>query len=244
MLIFPAIDMYGGQVVRLFRGDYRQMTVYDKDPVSVARRFEAAGATCLHTVDLEGAEIGTTPHLPIICRILSETSLFVEIGGGIRSDAVLDAYMKTGVHRAILGTAAIEDEAFLCRALDKYGERIAVGADLADGFVAVRGWREKTSCTADDFFARMQKLGVRTIICTDISRDGAMRGTNRELYASLSKKYAVNLVASGGVSSAEDIRALADLDLYGAILGKALYEGALTLPEALRLARGGKEIDA
>ncbi len=241
MLLFPAIDLYGGQVVRLFKGDYTQMTVYDPDPVKVAQCFAAAGAKCLHTVDLEGAQKGTTPHLSVIRRILEETPLFVEIGGGIRSDAVLKEYMDAGVHRAILGTAAVEDEAFLTRALDAYGERVAVGADLADGYVAVRGWTEKSPYTTEAFFERMQRLGVSTVICTDISKDGAMRGTNRQLYADLSAQFRVQLVASGGVSSLEDIRALRDMNLYGAILGKALYECAVVLSDALAIAHGKEE---
>ncbi len=241
MLLFPAIDLYGGRVVRLFKGDYAQMTVYDPDPVKIARSFAETGAKCLHTVDLEGAQKGTTPHLPIIQRILAETPLFVEVGGGIRSDEVLKAYMDAGVHRAILGTAAVEDENFLLRALHAYGDRVAVGADLADGYVAVRGWTQKSAYTTEAFFEKMQKLGVKTVICTDISKDGAMRGTNRQLYADLSARFHVQLVASGGVSTLEDIRALRRMNLYGAILGKALYEGAVSLSDALTVAHNEEE---
>ena len=238
MLLFPAIDLYGGKAVRLLRGDYRQMTVYDDHPLNVAKKFEAAGAKCLHVVDLEGAKEGSVPHLPLIAEILKKTNLFVEVGGGIRSDDVLAQYMEIGVHRAILGTAAVEDEAFLMRSIEKYGERIAVGIDVRDGFVSIRGWTANSAFTTDDFVRKMEKAGVSTVICTDISKDGAMKGTNTDLYRHLSEITSMNVTASGGVSTLKDIRDLNALGLYGAILGKALYEGAFDLDEALKIIHG------
>ena len=236
MKIFPAIDLVGGQAVRLYQGDYQKMTVYEKDPLAVARAFEKAGARFLHTVDLEGARDGGTPNLEVICRFLRETSLFVEVGGGIRSMEVIDRYLTAGVGRVILGTAAVTDEALLRRALDKYGEKIAVGADLKDGFVAIRGWTERSNVSWEAFFERLERLGVQTVICTDISRDGAMLGANRRLYGEIQKRFSMDVVASGGVSSLEDVRILADMGLYGAILGKAWYTGAVDLREAIEVA--------
>ncbi len=241
MLIFPAIDLYGGSAVRLFKGDYNQMTVYSTDPLSVAKDFEAKGATYIHMVDLEGAKDGTTPNLSVVSAIAQNTSLRVEIGGGIRSMETVDKYISAGVYRVILGTAAINDRPFLEAALEKYGEKIAVGADVKDGFVAIKGWLETSSVSCEEFFSDMEKLGVRTVICTDISKDGAMRGTNRALYKTLSERFSVDIVASGGVSSMEDIKALRDMQLYGAIVGKAYYVGAIDLSEAIALADGKEE---
>ncbi|MBE6655387.1 MAG: 1-(5-phosphoribosyl)-5-[(5-phosphoribosylamino)methylideneamino]imidazole-4-carboxamide isomerase [Ruminococcaceae bacterium] len=238
MLIFPAIDLYGGAAVRLFKGDYNQMTVYNTDPLAVAKDFEAQGASYIHMVDLEGAKDGTTPNLSVVRSIAENTSLRVEIGGGIRSMETVDKYISAGVYRVILGTSAITDRPFLKAALEKYGEHIAVGADIKDGFVAIKGWLETSGVSCEDFFADMESLGVRTVICTDISKDGAMRGTNRELYRSLSEKFSVDIVASGGVSSLEDVKALRDMKLYGAIVGKAYYVGAIELAAAIALAQG------
>ncbi len=234
MLIFPAIDLYGGQAVRLYKGDYNQMTVYDPDPVAVAKRFVAAGATHLHLVDLEGAKDGTTPHLELICRIKAETGLFCEVGGGIRSKDVIDRYLNAGVDRVILGTAAVSDPALLEAAVAQHGAAVAVGVDIKDGLVAVKGWRETADLDAFAFCRRLQELGVGAIICTDISKDGAMQGANADLYRELSGALAVPLVASGGVSSLEDIRRLRALNLYGAIVGKAYYIGAIDLNEAIK----------
>ena len=237
MNIFPAIDLYDGKAVRLYQGDYNQMTVYDEDPLRVARAFAAAGAKYLHTVDLEGAKSGGTPNLELIRRLAAESGLFVEVGGGIRSMEVIDRYLAGGVGRVILGTAAVTDEALLRQALDKYGEKIAVGADLRDGCVAIKGWTEGSGLHWEDFFEKLEKLGVRTVICTDISRDGAMRGANRALYREIQSRFRVDLIASGGVSSLEDVRALAGLGLYGAIIGKAWYTGAVDLREAIEVAQ-------
>ncbi len=237
MDLFPAIDLYDGRAVRLLRGDYAQMTVYSEDPVSVAQAFEQCGARHLHTVDLQGARDGGTPNFDIVKAFTEQTSLSVEVGGGIRSMEVIGRYLDIGVSRVILGTAAIEDENLLQSALQKYGDRIAVGADIRDGYVSVKGWTEQSSVTCDAFFARMQKLGVATVICTDISRDGAMRGTNLALYRSLREKYTVAIIASGGVSTLADIVALRDMKVDGAIIGKAYYTGAMDLRRAIEVAK-------
>ena len=237
MIIFPAIDLYEKKAVRLYRGDYRQMTVYSNDPLLVARSFEKKGATHIHMVDLEGARDGSTPNLSVVEAVAKETSLFVEIGGGIRDMATVEKYLSVGVSRVILGTAAVNDRAFLEEAVRAYGDRIAVGADVKDGYIAIKGWLETSPVTLEAFLSDMEALGVRTVICTDISRDGAMRGTNRELYQSLSERYAIDLVASGGVSDLEDVRALREMNLYGAIIGKAYYTGAIDLREALEVAK-------
>ena len=236
MVIYPAIDLVGGKAVRLFKGDYAQMTVYSDDPVSVAKEFQAAGAKYIHLVDLEGAKSGVPENLATIQKIIAETDLFVEVGGGIRNLETVETYLSAGVNRVILGTAAVVDPAFLEAALARYGEKIAVGVDLKDGYVAIKGWTETSDLMADAFFAKMQALGVRTVICTDISRDGAMKGTNRELYRELSRKYTIDLIASGGVSSLEDVEALAQMGLHGAIIGKAYYIGAIDLKTAIEVA--------
>lgn len=237
MKLYPAIDLYEGKAVRLFKGEYQQMTVYNENPLAVARDFQNAGATCIHLVDLEGAKFGTTSNLPVIERIVKATDLFVEVGGGIRNMETIDAYLGIGVNRVILGTAAVTDRTFLEAALAKYGEKIAVGVDLKDGFVAIKGWTEKSQWTAEAFFSDLEKLGVSTVICTDISRDGAMQGTNRQLYRELSQKYNIQLIASGGVSSLEDVQALNAMNLHGAIIGKAYYTGAIDLRKALEVCR-------
>ena len=236
MVIYPAIDLVDGKAVRLFKGDYAQMTVYSEDPASVAKDFQAAGAKYIHLVDLEGAKSGVPENVTTIRKIIAETDLFVEVGGGIRNLETVETYLSAGVNRVILGTAAVTDPAFLEEALAKYGEKIAVGVDLKDGFVAIKGWTETSSLDAETFFGRMQTLGVKTVICTDISRDGAMKGTNRELYRELSAKYSIDLIASGGVSSLEDVEALAAMGLHGAIIGKAYYIGAIDLKTAIEVA--------
>ena len=237
MLIFPAIDLYDGKAVRLYKGDYQNMTVYSDDPLSVARDFVAAGATCIHMVDLEGARDGTTPNLNIVRDIANKTPLFTEIGGGIRSMDTVRAYLEAGVDRVILGTAAVTDPDFLKEALAEYGERIAVGVDIKDGKVAIKGWLETAEDDALTFCEKMQKMGVRTIISTDISKDGAMQGANHELYRTLSETFDLKIVASGGVSSLDDVKKLRALGLYGAIIGKAYYTGAIDLKEAIEVAK-------
>ena len=233
MYIYPAIDLYDGKAVRLYKGDYAQMTVYNENPVAVALDFKAAGATHMHLVDLEGAKLGKPANPDVIAGLVKAFGGFVEVGGGIRTMETVESYLSLGVNRVILGTAAVNDPAFLEEALKKHGEKIAVGVDIKDGFVAIKGWTEKSALTAEDFFEKMEKLGVRAVICTDISRDGAMQGTNRELYRTLSQKYAMDLIASGGVSSMEDVVALKAMDIHGAIIGKAYYTGAIELRKAV-----------
>lgn len=237
MYIYPAIDLYGGKAVRLFQGDYAKMTVYREDPCDAAREFVAAGASHIHLVDLEGAKTGRPENLAVIERIVKSTGLFAEVGGGIRSMETVESYLSIGVGRVILGTAAVKNPDFLKAALQKYGEKIAVGVDLKDGRVAIRGWTETADLTAFDFFRQMEDLGVKTVICTDISRDGAMQGTNRALYRELSEKFRIDLIASGGVSSLEDVKALAAMGLHGAIIGKAYYIGAIDLRQAVEAAK-------
>ena len=233
MLIFPAIDLYDGKAVRLYKGDYNQMTVYSENPPELAEAFRAAGATHMHLVDLEGAKTGETPNLETIRRIRAAVPLFIEVGGGIRSMDIAARYLDAGIDRVILGTAAVTDPTFLRAAVSKYGEKIAVGVDIRDGKVAIRGWTEKSAFDAFDFCRELQKIGVRTIICTDVSKDGAMQGTNRALYGELSKALNLDIIASGGVSTLEDIKALRALNLCGAIIGKAYYTGAIDLREAI-----------
>ena len=237
MKIFPAIDLYNKCAVRLYKGDYGKMTVYSEDPLSVAKRFRSLGAEWVHIVDLEGAEDGTAPNIDLILKIAKESGLFVEVGGGIRTPEVLEKYLGLGVSRVILGTASVTNEEFLSSMLKKHGDKIAVGADVKDGYIAIKGWREKSEYKLDSFLDKMEALGVKTVICTDISKDGAMAGTNRELYARLSEKYSLNIIASGGVSSISDVRALKEMNLYGAIIGKAYYTGDINLQEAIEVAK-------
>lgn len=237
MIILPAIDLLDRKAVRLLKGDYNQVTVYSNSPLEVAEKFKSLGADYIHMVDLDGAKYGTTPNMDIVAEVAEKTGLFVEIGGGIRSMQTVKDYIGAGVSRVILGTAAICDESFLNEAVAAYGEKIAVGADVKNGNIAVKGWLEESNVTLDEFFEKMQKKGVKNIICTDISRDGAMRGTNLELYRELSEKYSLDITASGGVSSLDDVKALRQMNLYGAIIGKAYYTGAVDLKEAIEVAR-------
>lgn len=237
MIILPAIDLLGRKAVRLLKGDYNQVTVYSDSPLEVAEKFKSLGATHIHMVDLDGAKYGTAPNMDIVAEVAEKTGLFIEIGGGIRSMETVKKYIDAGISRVILGTAAICDEDFLKEAVKAYGEKIAVGADVKDGKIAVKGWLEQSDVTLDEFFLKMQDLGVKNIICTDISRDGAMRGTNIELYRELSAKYSLDITASGGVSSIEDVKRLRKMNLYGAIIGKAYYTGAVDLEEAIEVAR-------
>ena len=236
MIILPAIDLLGRKAVRLLKGDYNQVTVYSDSPLEVAEKFKSLGATHIHMVDLDGAKYGTAPNMDIVAEVAEKTGLFIEIGGGIRSMETVKKYIDAGISRVILGTAAICDEDFLKEAVKAYGEKIAVGADVKDGKIAVKGWLEQSDVTLDEFFLKMQDLGVKNIICTDISRDGATRGTNLELYRELSEKYSLDITASGGVSSLDDVKALRQMNLYGAIIGKAYYTGAVDLKEAIEVA--------
>ena len=237
MIILPAIDLYEGKAVRLYKGNYDEMTVYSENPAEIAHDFAKKGAEYIHIVDLEGAKNGTTPNIEVVKQIISLGGIKAEIGGGIRSMEVVKSYIEAGVDRVILGTAAVENKAFLKAALEKYSEHIAVGADIKDGFIAIKGWTQKSEISCDEFFKEMEDLGVKTIICTDISKDGVMKGTNRELYKELSQKFNINIIASGGVSSMEDIIALKEMKLYGAIIGKAYYTGAIDIREAVEVAK-------
>ena len=237
MYIYPAIDLYEGKAVRLYKGDYARMTVYNEDPVAVAMDFKEKGATHIHLVDLEGAKSGTTPNLETVCAIKKNAGLFCEIGGGVRNMEVVRRYLDAGIDRVILGTAAVTDETFLKAAVDAYGEKIAVGIDIRDGYVAIKGWTEKSQEKAMDFAEKMQKLGVRTLICTDISKDGAMEGANHGLYRELSEQFQMNIIASGGVSSMADVERLRAINIHGAIIGKAYYTGAIDLTEAIEVAK-------
>lgn len=237
MKIFPAIDLYGGKAVRLYKGDYEQMTVYSDNPVAVALDFKAQGAEWIHLVDLEGARDGDTPNLETVRRIVKESGLSAEVGGGIRSLAVIEKYIEAGVRRVILGTAAVTDPAFLSAAVEKYGDAIAVGVDIKDGNVAIKGWKETSSLEAFEFCRRLEALGVKTVISTDISKDGAMQGANHALYDAMRKELGMQIIASGGVSSIEDVKRLAAMELYGAIIGKAYYTKAISLEEAIEVAK-------
>ena len=237
MNIFPAIDLYGGKAVRLYKGNYDEMTVYSDNPVLIAKDFFNQGARFMHLVDLEGAKSGDTPNLETVEKLVKAFGGFVEVGGGIRSMDVIKKYVDIGVNRVILGTAAVTDREFLINAVKTYGDKIAVGVDIKDGFVAIKGWTEKSKFSGMEFCADMEKLGVKTIICTDISKDGAMQGTNHELYREMKDKFGLQIIASGGVSSLSDVKRLADLGIYGAIIGKAYYTGAINLEQAVNSAK-------
>ena len=238
MNLIPAIDLIGGKAVRLMKGDYQKVTVYSDSPLEVTKSFEEAGAEFLHVVDLDGAKDGTTANFETICSILKNTSLLVEIGGGIRNLETIKKYVEAGAERVILGTAAVTDPEFLRQAVSQYGEHIAVGVDVKDGMVAIKGWTEVSALSCFDFCKQLEVMGVKTVICTDISKDGMMSGTNLQLYRDLANAFSMNIIASGGVSSEDDIRALIQMRVYGAILGKALYTGAVDLKKAIAMTKG------
>ena len=237
MLIYPAIDLFQGKAVRLYKGDYAQMTVYSDDPPQIGLDFTAKGATHIHLVDLEGAKTGETPNFDTVLAIKAATGAFCEIGGGIRSTEVIDRYLGAGLDRVILGTAAVTAPGFVEEAVKRHGEKIAVGIDIRDGFVAIKGWTEKSSLDAMAFAAKMETIGVKTLICTDISKDGAMEGANHNLYRTLSEQFGMDIIASGGVSSMDDVKRLSAMDIHGAIVGKAYYTGALDLAQAIEVAK-------
>ncbi|MBQ3404799.1 MAG: 1-(5-phosphoribosyl)-5-[Oscillospiraceae bacterium] len=236
MYILPAIDLYEGKAVRLYKGDYSRMAVYSDNPPELTGTFRACGAEYLHMVDLEGAKDGSTPNYAIEARIASDSGLKVEIGGGIRSEEVIKRYLDCGVCRVILGTAAVEQPELLEKMVGMYSDKIAVGVDIKDGLVAIKGWTETSSLGCEDFCARLCEIGVRTVICTDISRDGTLGGANRELYRGLNERFPLDLIASGGVSTLEDVAALKEMGMYGATIGKAWYSGAIDLKKAVEVA--------
>lgn len=237
MNIIPAIDLIGGKAVRLMKGDYDKMTVYSDTPTEVAKYFEKSGASFIHIVDLDGAKDGSTANFETIRSIVENTSMSVEVGGGIRNLETVKKYVDIGVDRVIIGTAAVTDPDFLLAAVAEYSDHIAVGIDIKDGYVAIKGWTEVSSYSCFEFCEKMQKIGVKTIICTDISKDGMMSGTNIELYKELSEKFKMNIIASGGVSSLDDVKRLSKMNVYGAILGKAIYTGAVDIRDALLAAK-------
>ena len=236
MLIFPAIDILGGKAVRLLKGDYNKATVYNDDPYSVAMDFVEAGCNAIHIVDLDGAREGSAVNMDIVRSIARIPGMLSEIGGGIRNMDTVCRYLDAGISRVILGTAALEDPKFLDSAVERFGSRIAVGVDLKDGRVAVRGWLETSARDGLDFIRELESRGVGTVIVTDISRDGAMKGTNLELYRTIASGCTMDVTASGGVSTLGDLRNLKDAGLYGAIIGKAYFTGAIRLEDALEVA--------
>lgn len=235
MNLFPATDIIGGKAVRLVKGDYDKMTIYGS-PLEIAKEFRRKGATYLHAVDLEGAKNGDTPNFDTVKKLIDESGLLVEIGGGIRTIETVKKYLDAGAFRVILGTAAVKDRNFLECAVKEYGEKIAVGVDIKDGYVAIKGWTEVSELECSEFCEYLQSIGVKTVICTDISKDGLLSGTNIELYRELSRKFDIDIVASGGITSVDEVKTLAEMEIYGAILGKSLYEGTIDLEEALKVA--------
>ena len=233
MVLFPAIDILSGKAVRLYKGDYNAITVYSERPWEFAEDFVDKGCSAIHIVDLDGAKSGETVNIDTVKRIAAVKGLYSEIGGGIRNMETVSRYLEAGVDRVILGTAALKDPWFLKNALSEYGDRIAVGVDLKDGKVAVKGWLETSNKDGIEFLKELEDLGVEGVIVTDISRDGAMKGTNLDLYGRIKEEVSLKVTASGGVSTIEDIVALKSMGLYGAIIGKAYYTGAIKLKEAL-----------
>jgi len=234
MIIYPAIDLFEGKAVRLKRGDYEQMTVFNDDPLSVAKEFAEAGASIIHIVDLEGAKTGVPANYEVIRNIALSSGLDIQVGGGIRTEETLDIYFSIGIKRAILGTVAVAAPGFLQKVIKYFGEAIAVSVDIKDGMVAIKGWTEVSDHDALHFCHTVQELGVKTLICTDISKDGLLSGTNMELYYTLREKLSINLIASGGVTTLEDIKTLHELGMDGVIIGKALYTGNIDLSEAIK----------
>lgn len=241
MKLFPAIDIIDGKAVRLVRGDYSRMTVYSDSPFEVAKNFSSSGAEYLHVVDLEGAKTGGTPNFYTISEIIRQSGMKVEIGGGIRREDDIERYIYLGAHKVILGTVSVTDPKFTEEMVKRYGDKIAVGVDIKDGFVAIKGWTELSRDTCFDFCQKMCDIGVKSVICTDISKDGLLSGTNIELYRELASKFDINITASGGITSLEDIIKLRELGLYGAVLGKALYTGNIDLAEAVKACKGADE---
>ncbi len=237
MIIYPAIDLFDGKAVRLYRGDYSQMTVYSDNPAEISEDFKKCGATHIHIVDLEGAKNGTTPNFETVIKIKKTSGLFCEVGGGIRDMNTIEKYISAGIDRVILGTAAVTGEGFVKAAVKEYREKIAVGIDIKDGFVAIKGWTQKSDLTPFEFCEEMQNAGVKTLICTDISKDGAMKGTNHALYSELMERFSMQIIASGGVSSLQDVKRLAQKNVYGAIIGKAYYTGDIDLKTAVEVAK-------
>lgn len=240
MQIFPATDILGGKVVRLTKGDYNEVKVYADSPAEMALEFMKSGATNLHMVDLDGAKFGSPVNFDAIREAAQIKDLFIEVGGGIRDMKRIEDYLSLGVKRVILGTAAIKNYPFVEEAVKEYGNAIAVGVDAKGGLVAINGWQETTTVNSVDFCKKLRDTGVKTVIYTDISKDGMLSGTNLEIYKELSKIEGLDIVASGGITFIDEIRSLSDMNIYGAIVGKAVYEGKLDLAETLKAAGGTK----
>lgn len=238
MLLFPAIDIYRGQVVRLIKGDYTQMTVYNNNPVKIAEDFVKKGVKNIHIVDLEGAKDGETPNFDVIKNIKDRTGVFCQVGGGIRDEDAVKKYIDSGFDRVILGTAAIENDDFLQKMVREYKNKIAVSIDILDNYVRTRGWQSSTNINVFEFFEHLEKCGVKCVICTDISKDGLLKGVNRELYKKCSQLYSIDIIASGGITSIDDISYLKSENLYGAVVGKAYYDGKIDLVESIKIAEG------
>ncbi len=233
MIILPAIDIKDGQCVRLYQGDYAQVTTYDADPVKVAQRWQALGARWLHIVDLDGAAAGHPVNVESIKRIRASTSSHIELGGGMRTLKDIGQMLDLGINRVVLGTVALTDRALLEEVLSRWGERIIVGLDARNGWVAISGWREISQVQAISLATELCASGVHRFIYTDIARDGALKGPNQEALREMKRMLSCSLIASGGVSSIDDLRSLATLDIEGAIVGKALYTGDVDLAEAI-----------
>ncbi len=236
MKIFPAVDLYDGKAVRLRRGEYDKMTVYSDDPAEKAAEFRDKGAEYLHLVDLEGARDGVSRNFSAAAAIARLPGIKAELGGGIRDEDAIKRALDAGFFRVILGTSAIESFDFLIKMTEKYGDSIAVGADARDGVVAVRGWLESSGVEIFDFISRLETVGIKTAICTDISTDGAMSGTNTGLFKRLAESSRMDIIASGGVTTLEDVKALRKTGVRGAIIGRALYDGTIDLSRAIEVA--------
>ena len=232
MQILPAIDIFEKKAVRLFKGNYAEMTVYGT-PLEIACSFEEKGASYIHLVDLEGARAGEPSNFETVSSVISSAKIPCEIGGGIRNISTVDKYVNAGADRIILGTSAVSDKAFLKESIKEFGTKIAVGVDARDGIVSISGWTQQSGIPTLDFIGEMLSLGIDTIICTDISKDGALAGTNTALYREILSKYTLKLIASGGVTTIDDIKELKECGTYGAILGKAVYNGNIDLCEAI-----------
>ena len=236
MRIYPAIDIIDGACVRLVQGDYSQKTKFADNPVEIAKKFESCGAEFIHLVDLDGARCGTMPNFPLVCEIAKSVSIPVEIGGGIRDMQAVSKYLENGVYRVIIGTSAISNPEFVKEAVSKYKDRIVVGIDAKDGYVATNGWESVSKITALELAKQMEEIGVKTIIYTDIATDGMLKGPNLEAMKEMSEAVSLDVVASGGVSCLEDIKNLKDCGVEGVIVGKAIYTKKVSLSEAIKIA--------
>lgn len=234
MILFPAIDLKDGKCVRLEQGDFSKQEIYSRSPLEVALAFEKVGSKVLHIVDLDGARTGERRNASIVSEILENTNLDIQLGGGIRSLESITFWLELGISKVILGTIAIENINIVKEAVERYGDRIIVGVDAKDAFVATNGWEKATAQNSFEFCKELENLGVKSVVYTDISKDGMLTGPNLEAYKKLSNETNLQIIASGGVSSINDLISLQKLNLYGAISGKAIYERKFSLEEALK----------